>query len=62
MYSYRVTARKPVQSYLELLLSIRGIVQPHFQQKAQLSSGHYIVRITLPVPAVLGVTVTISGH
>ncbi|KAF8433657.1 caspase domain-containing protein, partial [Boletus edulis BED1] len=34
--------RKPVQSYLELLLSIREIVQPHFQQKAQLSSGHYI--------------------
>jgi len=34
--------RKPVQSYLELLHSIRGIVQPRFQQKAQLSSGHYI--------------------
>jgi len=34
--------RKPVQSYLELLLSIRDIVGPHFQQKAQLSSGHYI--------------------
>ncbi|KAG8220619.1 hypothetical protein J3R82DRAFT_2872 [Butyriboletus roseoflavus] len=37
-----VLTRKPVQSYLELLLSIRDIVQPHFQQKAQLSSGHYI--------------------
>ncbi|KAN0101304.1 Caspase domain containing protein [Tylopilus felleus] len=34
--------RKPVQSYLELLLSVRAIVQPHFQQKAQMSSGHYI--------------------
>jgi len=34
--------RKPVQSYLELLLSVRAIVQPHFQQKPQLSSGHYI--------------------
>ncbi|KAH0838887.1 putative metacaspase [Lanmaoa asiatica] len=34
--------RKPIQSYLELLLSIRDIVQPHYQQKAQLSSGHYI--------------------
>lgn len=42
-----VTDRKPVQSYLELLLSVRDIVQPHFQQKAQLSSGHYIVRIFL---------------
>ncbi|KAG9310509.1 hypothetical protein JVU11DRAFT_9656 [Chiua virens] len=34
--------RKPAQSYLELLQSIRDIVQPHFTQKAQLSSGHYI--------------------
>lgn len=40
-------ARKPVQSYLELLLSVRAIVQPHFQQKAQMSSGHYIVRISV---------------
>ncbi|KAF8553528.1 hypothetical protein OG21DRAFT_1414139 [Imleria badia] len=40
--SSQLASRKPVQSYLELLLSVREIVQPNFQQKAQLSSGHYI--------------------
>ena len=49
-----------MQSYLELLLSIRAIVQPHYQQKAQLSSGHYIVRIMVHASADLEVTVSLQ--
>lgn len=33
---------KPVQSYQELLKSIRAILKRHYQQKPQLSSSHYI--------------------
>jgi len=45
---------------MELLLSIRDIVQPHFQQKAQLSSGHYLVRISVGEPVGLKMTVILQ--
>lgn len=34
--------KKPVQSYLELLKSVRDILKQHYQQKPQLSSSHPI--------------------
>ncbi|KAG2072087.1 hypothetical protein BDR04DRAFT_1097401 [Suillus decipiens] len=34
--------KKPVQSYLELLKSVRDILKRHYQQKPQLSSSHPI--------------------
>ncbi|KAG1718658.1 caspase domain-containing protein [Suillus lakei] len=36
------TARKPVQSYQELLKSVRDILKQNYQQKPQLSSSHPI--------------------
>ncbi|KAG1795887.1 caspase domain-containing protein [Suillus variegatus] len=35
-------SKKPVQSYQELLKSVRAILKHHYQQKPQLSSSHYI--------------------
>ncbi|KAG0695365.1 peptidase C14, caspase domain-containing protein [Suillus ampliporus] len=35
-------ARKPIQSYQELLKSVRDILKQHYQQKPQLSSSHPI--------------------
>ena len=51
-----------MQSYLELLLSIRDIARPNFQQKAQLSSGHYIVRIKVHASVNLEMTIMFTGH
>ncbi|KAG2095488.1 caspase domain-containing protein [Suillus discolor] len=34
--------KQPVQSYQELLKSVRAILKNHYQQKPQLSSSHYI--------------------
>ncbi|KAF8839756.1 hypothetical protein BDN67DRAFT_904957 [Paxillus ammoniavirescens] len=43
-YSPYITAQRPTQSYQELLHSLREILRQNYQQKAQLSSSHHIVR------------------